>query len=123
MASDREEGSGLDAVGEFFDDRICQNFPGDALDFGVCRRRIGEECIIQGELEVLSLTNVSDTLIVHATQRTGNRLTLRVEHRALQRDIHMRFHRVDYRLEATGPAETEPLTYRRGRRRISANPR
>ena len=68
---------GLDAEGELFDDGVGENLAGDAFDLGLGLGTI--EAVFEGEEEVFALADVSDALVVHATERSGYGLALGVE--------------------------------------------
>ena len=82
----------LEAEGEFFDDRIGEDITGDALNFVLSLRGIGGERRREREHEVLALAHVGDSIEADAAESAGDRLSLRVEYRTLQRDVNMRCH-------------------------------
>src|SRR5262249_19196359 len=60
--------------------------------FGCQRARLLLGRRIQFELEVFALADITDPTVSHRMQRVGDGLTLRVEHRWLQRDEDSSFH-------------------------------
>ena len=97
-------GSGFEAEGELFDDRVGEDLAGDALDLGLGMGGITGEGVVEGELEVLALADVGDAVVLHAAERAGDGLALSVEHGPLQRDVNMRLHSVIIDLEERAAA-------------------
>src|SRR5262245_18987376 len=79
----------LDAIA--FDDGVRQDFVGD---FGRERSGLVRFLRRQIELEVLPLPYVFDGAVAKRLERVRDGLTLRIEHRRLQRDEYARSHTV-----------------------------
>jgi hypothetical protein len=90
-----------DFVPKFLDDRICEDFPGHALDlfFG------GIAChAIQIKHEKLALADVADLAKPERRKGMLYSLALRIEDSALRHHPHMCFHRPNY----TKPSAAAP---------------
>lgn len=92
--SDRgfEQRLAFDAEGKLFDDGVGQNLGGDALD--LCFRGFGVDSVFKGEEEILSLADVADAFVLHATECIGDGLALSIEDRSFESYIDMSLHRV-----------------------------
>ena len=84
------QGLFLDAVCVLFDDRIGEDFGGDALNLGA--GSLGGEPIGEGKREILALPHGSHLGKTDLAQGILDGLALRIEDRCLQRDIDMRLH-------------------------------
>ena len=77
----------FDAVA--FNHRVCEQFVGN-----FCGKRFGLGLLgcVELELEVLPLPHVSDRTVPKRVKGVGDRATLRIENRWLQRHEHSRAH-------------------------------
>jgi hypothetical protein len=90
-----------DFIPKFLDDRICEDFPGHALDLffgGIAGHAV------QIENEKLALADVADLAKPERRKGMLYRLALRIEDSALRHHPHMCFHRADY----TKPSAAAP---------------
>jgi len=77
-----------------FNHRVDQNFARNAFHF---RLRFGQrQRITQRDLEVLSLSNLFNTLILHLAQSAVNGLALRVQDGGAERNVDVCLHPPDY---------------------------
>ena len=75
-----------------FNYRVCEDFAGDALDFGV--GGVGREAIFKSQKEIFALADVFHACVLHAAEGIGDGLALGVEDCSLESDIDMSLHRV-----------------------------
>src|SRR5215471_4325134 len=80
----------FDAVVEFFNHRISQDFPGDALHLRLSRGSV--QTTVQHDLKKLALADAINSLISHLLQRAVDGFALRIEHRVLQHDRNVSLH-------------------------------
>lgn len=80
----------LNAVRELFDDGVGKDLAGNALDQGF--RIGGRQAICEGKREILALANGFNLRESYLAKGVVNGLTLRIEHRGLQRNVDMSLH-------------------------------
>jgi len=80
----------LNAVCEFLDNGIREDFAGDSFDLGT--GRIGSEAISQRKSEILALANRGNVRKADLAEGILDGLALWIEDRCLQSDIDMRLH-------------------------------
>lgn len=84
----------LDAI--LLDDGIGKHVVRGGLDFLL--RLLAGDALGYGDIEELTLAHVGDAVIAESVESRTDRLSLRVEHRAFQRDENASFHgNFDYR--------------------------
>ena len=98
---------GFKPEGELFDDGVGEDLARDPVhfEFGCFRC----ERVVEGEQEVLSLADVGDAFVFHATEGSGDGLALSIEYGAFQSDINVGLHGTDYSFGRLGAT---PRSYR-----------
>jgi hypothetical protein len=86
--------SGFEAEGELFDHGVGEDLAGDTFDFKLRLRGVLRQRVVECELEVFSLADVGDSVVLHAAERASNGLALGIEHGPLQCYVYMRLHEV-----------------------------
>jgi hypothetical protein len=78
------------AEGKFFDNRIREDFAGDALYLGLMVGFGG--AFLKRQEKVFTLPNIGNPFVIRAPERVSDRFALSIEDRSFQSDIDMGLH-------------------------------